>query len=226
MLIIEDGTIVEGANSYVTVAQADALLGLLKNLAWQAMDQDGKEATLALGAIVVNDGATYIYDGDRQTAVQEMPWPRIGATYNVGGPVVPQSTIPPEIKRAQIIAAGGLADGTIRAAGAGFDLINKSEKVDVISVEYFSPKDMATANTGKGGGPFANVGWPAVTAIVAPLLDDDFYAVGTAGARAARRGPRYKDPSYGGIWDVGQNDTYRTGRGPRSLLVSNAADGD
>ena len=212
-LIIEDGSIVAGANSYATVAEADTLLSLLGNTTWGDLDLEIKEANLAKGFYVVNDGSTYVYDGGRTAYGQEGAWPRKGATYGTTGPEIPSNAIPPEIRRAQIVAAGGIADGSIKFGQAG-NLLVKSESVDVLSVTYFSPKE---AQSGSGGGPLSGVGWPSVTSIVAPLLDDSAYSdisgSGVTADVAARRGPRFHPPSYHTIWDVGMTDWDRSGYG-------------
>jgi hypothetical protein len=207
-LIIEDGSIVPGANSYATVAEADTLLSLLGHPTWAGLTLEAKEADLAKGFYVVNDGATYVYDGARTGYGQEGAWPRTGATYGTTGPVIPSNAIPPEMRRAQIVAAGGIADGSIKLTGS--DLLVKSESVDVLSVTYFSPKESIEAKVG----PFTGVGWPGVTAIVAPLLDETAYpGDGVSATEAARRGPRFHAPSYHTIWDVGMNDWDRSGYG-------------
>jgi hypothetical protein len=207
-LIIEDGSGVAGANSYATVAEADTLLSLLGHPTWAGLTQEVKEAELAKGFYVVNDGSTYVYDGARTAYGQEGAWPRTGATYGTTGPTVPPNAIPPEIRRAQIVAAGGIADGSIKLTGS--DLLVKTESVDVLSVTYFSPKESIEAKVG----PFTGVGWPGVTAIVAPLLDETAYpGAGVSAAVAARRGARFTAPSYHTIWDVGMTDWDRSGYG-------------
>jgi hypothetical protein len=232
-LIVEDGTGDPDANSYVSQADASAYLALMGVTLWAALTSDEKDAKLIMAKLLVDDGATYIYDGDRVGTEQSGEWPRLGATYGRTGPEVPSDTIPPEIRRAQIVAAGGLTDGTINSGGSPGSLgesgLVKSKKVDTLEVVYFSPKETgldASAGTSAGAsGPFADLGWPSITAIVAPLLDMDAYADlnpteagGIDADVAARRGPMWTRPSYGGIWDVGQNDAVRGGD---SELLSN-----
>jgi hypothetical protein len=228
-LTVEDGTVVAGANSYVPQSDADAYLALMGVSQWASLSSDEKDAKLARGFLIVNDGATYIYDGNRVSVAQEGEWPRIGANYGRTGPVIPDNVIPAEMKRAQIVAAGGLADGTIASTGTpGETGLIKSRKVDTLEVVYFSPKETGTTTTEAGNtGPFADLGWPAVTAIVAPLLDIEAYedatpsevdSGGVDSAISARRGPAFTLPSYGGIWDVGMQDHDRGGLRADPLL--------
>ena len=210
-IVVEDGSRPAGANAYASVADADTFLALMGNDAWEDLETAEKEAALVNGAMVVNDGATYVYDGARQTAEQAMVWPRSGASYQRGGPEIAESTIPAEIKRANIVAAGGIATGAIKVTGTpGAGSAVKTEKVDVLSVTYFSPKEMAAEGSASGNGPYSGLGWAEVTAIVAPLLDGAWYedrmAAGVSAAEAARRGPSFTPPSYNGIFDIGQND--------------------
>ena len=128
-LIIEDGTVVPGTNGYVTIDEADALLIPMGNTAWEAFDEGQKEAKLIQGFFISDDPATYEFTGERESAEQTSQWPRIGAT-RYRGPAVPQSSIPPEVKRAQIIAAGGLADGSIVWSSSATARAVKSESAD------------------------------------------------------------------------------------------------
>lgn len=205
-LTVEDGTIVPGADSYVTLEAADAYLTMMNNAAWAALTAAEKEAALIRGRMLVEYEAVYRYDGDRQAFDQPLVWPRHEATMWDSGPVIPDGTIPGQIRQAQIVAAGGIADGSIVIGGTGGQHGKvKSESVDSISVTYFSPREAMEAG-GAGSGPFAGIGWPPITGIVAPLLKSSYYRDRVGSETAAERGPAFTAPSYGGIWDIGQND--------------------
>lgn len=216
-IIVEDGSKPAGANSYETVSNADGFLALMGNTAWGALTTDQKNALMVKAFFIVNDTATYIYDGQRESASQEGEWPRTGATYDRSGPAVPSGSIPSQIKRAQIVAAGGLADGSINwgAGVLGESGIVKTESLEGMSVTYFSPKETGVTAASGNSGPFSDLGWPSVTAIVAPLLDIEAYEDAAPSDDAgggvdpdisARRGPRMMLPSYRGLWDVGMQD--------------------
>ena len=62
--------------------------------------------------------------------------------------------------------------------------------------------------------PGYGVGWPSVTAILAPLLDSAVYG------RALAVRPGFTSPSYGGLFDVGMHDsTGEDGTRPYGLPV-------
>lgn len=210
-LIIEDGTIVIGANCYVTVAEADLAAVNVNDTAWMALAIADKEKFIIKGALIVDDGGTYVYSGSRTSDDQFMNWPRLGAFYTGGSPLVPPNTVPINIQRANIAAALGQNNGTISSGSTGpANRYVTQEKVGDLSVSYGLDTSGGTT-TGSGSGPYSGLGFPAVTALVAPLLDAAFYSAqaadaGVASSVAAVRGPNMIAPSYGGLWDVGMND--------------------
>jgi hypothetical protein len=196
-LIVENGSVVPGANSYETLEAADALLLSMGNSAWDNYDDDEKTARMIKAFLIVDNPAEYLYSGQRQDVAQSGQWPRIGAK-RYRGPDVPDSTIPPEVKRAQIIAAGGLADGSIIWGASATEQAVRSESLDGVgSTSYFEP-GRSTATPARVG-PFA-FGWQVITSILAPLLDRGLYTQATVG-------PRYNAPSYTPpIFEIGMND--------------------
>lgn len=96
------------------------------------------------------DGAYEAYWTGQRTDpfVQENAWPRTGATLNCVTPV-PDDLIPPVVITASYRAAWLEASASGVLTGiASTDRRTKSEKVDVISVEYFDDKGATV-----GGGP-------------------------------------------------------------------------
>lgn len=109
-LTIEDGSQVPGANSYVSVAEADTYLSYsAQRAAWGALSDDGKIAALVQAARMLNGAA---WKGSKVDIAQPLAWPRYGitddqsrvawdalASQHVG--VYPDNAIPQEIKDAQ-----------------------------------------------------------------------------------------------------------------------------
>ena len=133
MLIVEDGTIVSGADSYVNLVDARALAAKY-NL---ALPVDDTEAEAAL-----RNGASYIglqepfMCGSRVSPLQELSFPRLGAT--LYGYDVASNTIPARVIRAQVIAAIEYGKGTdVRASSDG--RATSLERVEgAVTVQYFN----------------------------------------------------------------------------------------
>ena len=133
MLIVEDGTIVSGADSFVSLVDAReiaAKFGL-------TLPVDDVEAEAAL-----RNGAVYIglqepmMCGSRVSPLQELSFPRQGVTLN-GYPVAADS-IPAQVIRAQVIAAVEYGNGTdVRASTDG--RATSMERVEgAVTVQYFN----------------------------------------------------------------------------------------
>ena len=58
-LIVEDGTIVAGANSFVTVAEADAYIANFNDQVWAALLPADKDAHIVKGGLYVCNAAIY-----------------------------------------------------------------------------------------------------------------------------------------------------------------------
>ena len=196
-LIIEDGSIVDGANSFVSVAQTDAWFAALDDQDWAALPPEAKERHIILGAAYVVNAQVYAYDGERVSIAQWLAWPRSGATYGSSSLTVPDDAIPNEIVRANMVAAGLSMKGQLPTSAAPPDPTGrevKKEKVDVIETEYFhSTEGQASGQQARGAfgeDAVLRYGHPEVTGIVAPLLADAVFEDGAGVPRhlASRRG--------------------------------------
>lgn len=133
MLIVEDGSIVAGADSYVSLADARALAD---NYGW-VLPTDDTEAEAAL-----RNGAVYVglqepqMCGTRVSPQQSLAYPRQNVTL-YGFPVASDS-IPSQIIQAQIIAATEYGKGTdVRASSDG--RATSVERVEgAVTVQYFN----------------------------------------------------------------------------------------
>lgn len=135
MLTIESGTGLADAESYASVAAADARCASLGQTAWAALAEPSKEIALRKATLFM---ATYRtrWAGRRVYQHQALDWPR----YNVAvdGFIVPSTIVPLDIVNACI-------DLAVRA-GSGEDLLPdldtgsnaiKRDKVGPIDTEYF-----------------------------------------------------------------------------------------
>ncbi len=128
-LIIEDGSVVAGAESYASVADADTYHVNRGNAAWTGTDAV-KEAALRKAAAYLDGEYRRRWKGYRvQPLVQVMEWPRVS---------VPSNTIPQRLKDAQCelalrALAGELAPDTHGKV--------KRETVDVLTTEWFEGSD-------------------------------------------------------------------------------------
>jgi hypothetical protein len=96
---VEDGTIVPGANSYLTVAEADDILALdfRKTPEWNALTEADKELMLSAATLYLEDN--YLWLGSRVAADQPLAWPRFGMKDKEFNCIAP-GIIPRELKRA------------------------------------------------------------------------------------------------------------------------------
>lgn len=105
-LIVEDGTIVANAESYVSAATADAYFDGKQNAAWAALGDDDKEAALRKAIDYMQGAYRMRWQGYRMEALQALDWPRsyvpIPDSNLFGLVYVPQTTIPLEVKKAQM----------------------------------------------------------------------------------------------------------------------------
>ena len=138
-LIIEDGTIVAGANSYVTVAELDSW-ATLYGITLNAADEAAKEVIILKGAAYVESFRAE-FDGNKVESTQPMQWPRENVT--IDGFDFPSNEIPQDLKNAQLQAAVETDAGADLQANQGQTV--KREKVDVIEVEYMDGSSSSTS---------------------------------------------------------------------------------
>ncbi len=134
-LIVEDGTIVAGAESYLSVADADTIItNRGGSSAWDALTLTQKEVQLRLGTEYIDD--KYLFNGTIVEATQPLCWPRNGFTRYAA------DEIPIELKKALAVLANATISTELyvnldNSTGA---LKSSFEKLDVIEskVEYYS----------------------------------------------------------------------------------------
>lgn len=129
-LVIEDGTGLSTATSYVTVTEARAY-ALARGVTLSATDSVVE--TQLIKAMDYLEAQRDRYQGYKNTEAQALQWPRDGVV--VDGWSIDSNEIPKLLKSAQCQAATEIHNGIdVLPSGTGNGI--KSEKVDVIEVEY------------------------------------------------------------------------------------------
>lgn len=108
MLIVEDGTGLANAESYVSVAYADDYVSKYATpteaAAWTALDNAGKERALRQGTDFLETRYRTLWVSRRTSQLQRLSWPRSfvddADCFPVGSDEVPE-----QVKRADVIAA-------------------------------------------------------------------------------------------------------------------------
>lgn len=142
MLIVEDGSIVPFADSYVSLTDARALADKFG----MTLPADDTEAEAAL-----RNGALYIelqepsMCGRRVSALQSLAFPRTGI--RLFGFDVSSTTIPSQVVRAQVAAAVEYGKGTdVRASSDG--RATSMERVEgAVTVQYFNNGNSGATTT-------------------------------------------------------------------------------
>lgn len=133
-LVVEDGTGLANADSYISVADADDYHDLLGNTSWTGADAT-KEHALRKATQYIQQVYFDRWDGYRKTSAQALDWPR--EDVQIKGlrfvEYVASTTIPQEVKNAcASLALRALTDDLM----ADEERAVISESVDVISVTY------------------------------------------------------------------------------------------
>jgi hypothetical protein len=138
-LSVEDGTIIAGAESYVSAADATTYHAARGNAAWTGTDAI-KEAALLKAAAYLDGHYCNRFKGSKyQPLEQAMQWPRVGVF--IDGHLLDAYTIPQRLKDAQCeLALIALSADLAPSVSAGI----KREKVDVLETEYFAGAPVGT----------------------------------------------------------------------------------
>lgn len=134
VIIVEDGTCVAEANSYVTLEEAIKYQTDRNRTDWLELDEEAQIASILRGTQYVD--SIYNWKGRRKYKEQLLAFPRVMLIDLDGFPV---EGIPQRLKYAILEATYylSLADADETATDAG---PIKRQKVDVVEVEYFENK--------------------------------------------------------------------------------------
>lgn len=136
-IIVEDGSIVAGANSYVSRAACTTYHADRANAEWAAATDAAKDAALIRATELLD--ASYSWKGEIASDAQALRWPRYGVIDRDGREIA-ASVVPTQIQKAinelALLAlagslVGGSASNTSTATGAV-----KRVKAGSVEVEY------------------------------------------------------------------------------------------
>lgn len=123
-IVVEDGSVVDGANSYVTEAE------LTQYATDRALTLTGTTEALLIKAMDYLDSLDFI--GVKYTRSQSLQWPRQGVV--IDGYTLATNEIPSELKKAQMTIALSIDAGNDPLATIGRAV--KKEKLADLEVEY------------------------------------------------------------------------------------------
>jgi hypothetical protein len=135
-LIIEDGSVVADADSFITEAEADTILAKYgKDTVWTTKSSAEKEVLLLTAGSYLNTKPKWC--GCIVELAQTMIWPRVNM-YKCGF-LIGSDTVPEDIKRAQaFMAEKAIANSIFRDVDPGVNgqkLIGDMNKLDVLETE-------------------------------------------------------------------------------------------
>lgn len=160
-LIVEDGTGLATAESFASVAYADARMTALGMTNWAGLSTTEKEQALRRATTYMEQAYRPRWKGTRLMRDQALSWPRYGV--RADGWDVPSTAVPIDV-------ANTCADLALKAAAGDLnaDLTRAiiREKVGPLETEYsatspdsvrYRSADMALASYLKGGGAMASL---------------------------------------------------------------------
>ena len=113
-LNVENGSGLPNADSYVTVAEADAYLakyGQDEDSSWSSATEAQKEDAIRRATQEYLEGIYYnAWRGSIKTKTQRLSWPRIGS-HDDAGRMIDSSVVPDQIKEASALVALNVIQG-------------------------------------------------------------------------------------------------------------------
>lgn len=133
-LIVETGSVVTSANSYASLAFADAYFEFDSNalVPWTALSDESKEQYLQFATRVLDQKVQW--KGRKTKETSPLRWPRTGV-YDRDNIAVDSDEIPDQLKECVCEMAKYLMSGEDPTIGQGAEYIKKVV-VDVVEVEY------------------------------------------------------------------------------------------
>lgn len=133
-LIVEDGSMVTGAESYASVVYANGYFIGIGNETWSDLDLSAKEQALRLATQYIQNEYFSVWQGVKRQHTQALDWPRENVLIFGSGSLVANNIIPIELKNACCILALKAASSSLYSDK---ERSVKREKVDVLETEYF-----------------------------------------------------------------------------------------
>lgn len=151
-LVVEDGTGVTTANSYLTATEADEILCVnpVAYAVWTALDSTQRDAYLVWASDYID---CYVHWYGKKTFPSSgLRWPRTGVC-TIDSIEIPANVIPQKLKNAVAnlaifltSSAAAQSGGTASVAPPGI----KRVKADVVEVEFFSDSEGGGSGTEDG----------------------------------------------------------------------------
>jgi hypothetical protein len=160
-LIVEDGSVVEGANSYATVEEADAYFSARGRADWAALPVERRKQLMIIAADYLN--IIYVWAGTAFYTVQTMALPTSLVDY-----------VPTSVKSAQFLLAYEAKDGELTKPIEGPSIKSEEKKLDGVGgkkIEY------------QNNSPLAGRSFPLIDALVGRFTTSGT----TSGIQSARR---------------------------------------
>jgi hypothetical protein len=138
-LVVEDGTGLSTANSYLTVLEAEDILCVNPTAyaTWTALTPTEKDTYLVWASGYIDD---YVdWNGYKTVEDSGLRWPRCGV-YNRDGILIGENDIPPQLKQAVAEIAVFLVNSSAAASGGQSSNLPegiKRVKADVVEIEFF-----------------------------------------------------------------------------------------
>jgi hypothetical protein len=135
-VVVETGAGLANANSYISVAVADAWHEERETSGWFALSAAKKEAAVIKATEFVD--IAYTWAGTIKSNAQALGWPRVGA-YDNEGRLIPSDEVPAQLEHAVAFASGEIGTGRLEAAAAASAAAGsiKRKKVASLEIEYF-----------------------------------------------------------------------------------------
>jgi len=162
-LIVEDGSIVANAESYVSVAQADSYFSTRANEAWS--DVEDKEAALRKATDYMLQAYRSRWAGTRVSITQVLDWPRawvpipdLPSGYGAGASYLENNIVPTEVKNAcaelALLSVSGALAPNLERAKSSVTVGEIAVTYDPASPEYprYRSIDMMLSPWLKSGG--------------------------------------------------------------------------
>lgn len=164
---MEDGTGLPNADSYASIAAADAYLDKYGYTSWSSLDDEAKAVALRRGTQYVDLTYGSKWRGERlKGREQALDWPRTGVV-DCDGVDVPSNAVPQEVVYATMEAALRESQNPgVLLPSVAATAIQKRVQIGQLEVEWFDPR------SGGGGSSGVGVSIPVVNNLVAGLLTD------------------------------------------------------
>lgn len=138
-LIVEDGSVVQGANTYVDVEYVDEYCTLMNYTEWISAPDTPEETIKKESAIIrtMQFFENQIYSGYKTSDDNPLEWPRYGIYLDTGSEF-PNNKIPEDLKKA--VSEGAYIeyktpDSLFESGGSTGKV--KRKRIDVLETEYF-----------------------------------------------------------------------------------------